>query len=151
MGPLEYHRELAFLGVEISLGRPQVGVSEKPSNVDDVHSGIEQIRCGTGPHGGKGHWFDPAVNEHPPDGPHQTLTREWRTGLVSDEHERVFLVVDRGRTYDLQLVLDPVESGRTDRHEAILAVLRLLNEQDALGEIDVADLQRPDLSRPECG
>ena len=34
MEPLEYRCELAFLGLEIPLGGPQVDVAEKPGDVD---------------------------------------------------------------------------------------------------------------------
>lgn len=74
MGPLEYRRELTFLGVEISLGSSQIDVPEESGDVDDVHPGVEQVRRGTGSHGGERQRSTIAVDERLPDGPHETLT-----------------------------------------------------------------------------
>lgn len=69
---------------------------------------------------------------------------------MPDKHEWVLLVVDSSRTYDFQVVPERTERHRTNGNLAIFAVLRLLDEEDAFGEVDIADLERPHLSRPEC-
>ncbi len=96
----EYQSELAFLGVEVALSGSQVDVSEKPSDVDHVHSGIEEVGRRTGPHGRERQGLMTTMDERLPHGPHEALSRERRAALVSDEDERVLLVVISGRAYD---------------------------------------------------
>lgn len=124
-----------------------IDVAEKPSDVNAVHSGIEEVcRCARS-HSREGQELDAVMDKRLADSPHEPLTGEWFAGFVFDEHKEVLLVVDHGRPNDLQIVLDPVEGDRTCGNKP---VLRLFDKQNALGEINIADLERLDLPRSEC-